>query len=151
KSIGTGAIKISQAATVAKTLAVAIVSKPTGVNLTQFGFDANRPDNKADELGELAAYMLSAIATNADFLAKGADKTVIAILKSIVGAATTKAKGVTPLDAASLLQVAKYVGGSVGLTVQNASFPVAIKAAVTAALTNTKNTDPIAKSLKIDP
>lgn len=139
-------IKLSQATGIASTLAKAIAAKPFAAT------GANRTDNKADELGELAAYMISAMSTSAEFtatkvvkgvtVAANADKIVTGLLKAIVTggkAIKTGAGGTAPTKAdvaAYLTKLASYVSGSVALTVSN--LPAGpIKDSIIAALNKT--------------
>jgi hypothetical protein len=114
--IGDGSVKFSVAKKVAGDLAKAIVSK-TSASPT---VGVNRTQNKQDELGELAAYMVKSVitATNlaGDLVEKKAGKSILSIITAITKQA--KAKGQDP----SLFgTTAQDVAGSVALTLKNNS------------------------------
>jgi hypothetical protein len=131
--VGNGSIKYSGLAAIATTLAKAIVSKPLAV------VGANRNANKVDELGELAAYMLSAVVTTPDFL-KAPDKNVVALIKAIV-AGSKSATGPSVVD------IASYVTGSIARTVAALAAAGTISAAASNSIVALLNNPATAKSI----
>jgi len=114
-------ITLSRTGAIVTTLAKAIVAKTPFSILTQDQTAlTSRNDNKIDELGELAAYMLNELSKKADFQktdGKLASKAVFAMVTSILKATKLKIKtGQTPGPGPGL--VARYVLGSVALTLE---------------------------------
>lgn len=121
-------LKLSTATAIVTTLAKAIAAKPyadTG---------ANSLVNKADELGELAAYFIGALKDSPEFLATkttgtttvavNASKAVLAIYKAVfTGAKLTpgKAGGFPTATQISgyYADLAEYVSGSIALTIKS--------------------------------
>ena len=112
EKIGSGGIGLSKVNSIAKALVQGITKRATTAS------GPNRLDNKEDEIGEIGAYFMNAIATNAAFDsataigAKKAAKVVVGLLKTIVKA--SKSKTDTTLRGLS----AADVSGSVALTVK---------------------------------
>jgi hypothetical protein len=150
-------IKLAASTTIVKTLAAAIAAKPFAAT------GANRTDNKADELGELAAYFIKSLSTSAEFTAtkvvKGvtvavtADKIVATILKNVVAggkAIKVGAKGLPPTKAdvdAYVTKLAAYVAGSVALTIKNLPAVTADQIAWKLSITNALTATAFAKSV----
>jgi|GEM_PF-2893189 len=146
--IKTGAVKLSQAATITKTLVQAIIAKPFTTGLSTDPANAN---NKRDEVTETAAYMVASILGSAQLRSTTDAKTtslftstILNIIKNAVaGAKSTKAG--TP----ALSEVIADIVGSVSYTIKTATddlFPTtatltaeALRQAVLTTLTNTKN------------
>lgn len=123
-------VKLSSASAIGKSLAKAIISKPLG---TGFPTDPNRAENKRDELGEVAAYLLGGIIGWPQLTANNAAKTVLSLIKAVVSGSKSKKTG-TP----SLSEVAADIAGSVAFTVAQSSLDAAIKASIEALLLDTK-------------
>jgi len=114
--IGAGTIKATQAAGLAKTLAAAILAKgPNDTNAT----NANRFENKADEIAEVAAFVVNGILGNTAFsdakALKTAPKLIVAVIKGVISGA---AKGTKKGNAIGTRFIAD-VAGSVALTIKN--------------------------------
>ena len=169
-------IKLSAATSIISTLAKAIAAKPYATLIGGRGTDPLlgvgasdvlvHNSEKADELGELAAYFISALSTSAEFtatkvaggvtVAASADKIVAGILKAVIGGAkiaTGKVVATIPtaptkqdvLDYTKLMAV--YVAGSVALTVSNLPASTADQIAWKASIAAALNKAGFAKSL----
>ena len=140
-------IKLSKASSIVATLAKAIAAKPFASLLGGKGTDPAlatadaalvKNSEKADELGELAAYFINAIIPSAELTSsKDPGKIIAGLLKAVIGGGKLGDKTTKPTKddiAKYTALMAQYVAGSVALTVSN--LPAgALKTSITAALT----------------
>ncbi len=139
RQIGNNTIKTNKAASLAKTLTAAIVAKGS--------VPAPNPlsiENKADEVAEVAAFIVAGLNSNSALTATSASKLLFAVIKSSILGGKAK-KNSTALPANYIADVA----GSVAITVRNsAGFTADEKTAIQAALLK-KSTAIAGKSNKL--
>ncbi len=120
QEIGVGAVKLTVAAGVAKTLASAIMAKPSVDSFGNSIFQ-NRDANKRDELAEVAAYLVSGLIGSPDLNKLTGSKANTAandLLKIITSVTATKPNSKTGGPTQDTF--AADVAGSVALTVLSA-------------------------------
>ncbi len=152
-SIAIGGLKITTAKSIIGTLAKAIGAKPAsgliggkGTDPLLATADATLVKNseKADELGELAAYFVNALITSAQFTALKDDaargKLIADLMKTVVtsGKLADKTKGVVKPTVTDIANYTKlmgvYVAGSVSLTIGSSTLAQPLKDAIEAAV-----------------
>lgn len=128
--------KFGVAAGLAKTLAAAILAKPTD------GTAATTADNRADEIAEVAAYVVGGIVTNGKVTAKNINATVLNIIKGAIAGSKTKSKTLAPIAAQiAATNLIEDIAGSVANTLNLTPFDTD---ALKAFLTNPKTLKAIA-------
>lgn len=124
RQIAGGSIKVTAAAGLAKTLTAAIVAKTTlaGTRLSI--------ENKADEVAEVAAFIVGGLVSNSAVLTeKTGSKILLAIIKSAIAGGKAK-KGQTALAADYIADIA----GSVARTIKNSALSSTLKDKIEAEL-----------------
>lgn len=121
RQIASGSIKVTAAAGLAKTLTAAIVAKSTLPGKLSI-------DNKADEVAEVAAFIVGGLVSNGAILnEKTGPKIMLAIIKSaIAGGKANAKKGQTALPANYIQDIA----GSVAATVLNSNLSGKVQDAI---------------------
>lgn len=152
---GTAVLPVSKAASLVKTLATAVMSKP---KTDRFGATiiANVDLNKGEEIAEVAAYMIGGLAGSPELAAMAADPKKVGKAASTLLAIITSATGVKPKLVAKVPNgpspdtFAADVAASVALSVENSALPQTLKDAFQALLYKTDAKGNFTTMLKIN-